>query len=463
VHGEHRQVVHGIADELLARIDRLGGLNKPHVSFGKIQAQAYDTAAYKCAADDLLLGHSVEILFHALGAGVVMDRDDTIRALIVETKSGRAAVIGRMFIDCSGDGDLAAWAGAPFEHGDGHGGMLYPTMMFRLNGVDPAAAGEAWTTIPALMDDAERRGVNFPRKGAIVRPQKNPIEWRVNVTQMKRPDGSALDGTNALPAGSPDDVAMALSFAIGLLSPGQTARFEILLSEDGASVLAHKALSLEVKYALRTGTRDVKIKPIAKKPSLQDTRRGYVLEDACRKRQRTKAPQLGEQTKEQKPPCSNLNVSHAAFPSDRTVRLREHVQYIALRSLSRKIARNSLFPECQRRALLRSTPTKAEIVEAARETRPADRKQLPPTSHRPACRIQAFPVSLDGPGCFVYAHGPAGLCRRSASCRLCCCVATWQEMRTAAGWCSWGTHFRPTCSIPTTGTAPASTPPCAII
>ncbi len=42
------------------RIDRLGGLNKPHVSFGKIQAQAYDTAAYKCAADDLLLGHGTE-------------------------------------------------------------------------------------------------------------------------------------------------------------------------------------------------------------------------------------------------------------------------------------------------------------------------------------------------------------------------------------------------------------------
>ena len=197
VHGEHRQVVHGIADELLARIDRLGGLNKPHVAFGKIQAQAYDTAAYKCAADDLLLGHGAEILFHALGAGVVMDADDTIRALIVETKSGRAAVIGRIFIDCSGDGDLAAWAGAPFERGDGHGGMLYPTMMFRLNGVDPAAAGEAWTTIPALMDEAEQRGVKFPRKGAIVRPQKNPIEWRVNVTQMKKPDGSALDGTDA--------------------------------------------------------------------------------------------------------------------------------------------------------------------------------------------------------------------------------------------------------------------------
>ena len=63
--------------------------------------------------------------------------------------------------------------------------MLYPTMMFRLNGVDAALAGEAWRTIPELMDAAEKRGVKFPRKGAIVRPQKHPNEWRVNVTQVK--------------------------------------------------------------------------------------------------------------------------------------------------------------------------------------------------------------------------------------------------------------------------------------
>src|SRR5258707_859658 len=162
VHGEIRQVGHGAADELLSRIDRLGGLNTPHVGFGKIAAQAYDTAAYKCAADDLLLGHGVDILFHALGAGVVMDTEASIRALIVETKSGRQAAIGRIFIDCSGDGDLAAWAGAPFEHGDGAGGMLYPTMMFRLYGVDPKAAGEAWQTTPDLMDEAERRCAKVP-------------------------------------------------------------------------------------------------------------------------------------------------------------------------------------------------------------------------------------------------------------------------------------------------------------
>src|SRR3569833_47214 len=50
VHGEHRQVVHGVADDLLARIARLGGLNAPPSGFGtKIMAQAYDTAAFKCA------------------------------------------------------------------------------------------------------------------------------------------------------------------------------------------------------------------------------------------------------------------------------------------------------------------------------------------------------------------------------------------------------------------------------
>jgi hypothetical protein len=196
VHGDIRQVVHGVADDLLARIATLGGLNEPHLIFGKTKAQAYDTAAYKCAADDLLLSRKVEILFHAFAAGVAMV-GETISALFVETKSGRVAARAKIFIDCSGDGDLAAFAGAPFDVGDDEGNMLYPTMMFRLNNVDPAKAGEAWKTIPLLMQDAERRGVSFPRKGAIVRPQKHSVEWRVNVTQLKGGNGRALDGTDA--------------------------------------------------------------------------------------------------------------------------------------------------------------------------------------------------------------------------------------------------------------------------
>src|SRR3979490_2145015 len=195
VHGEMHRVVRGIASDLLARIDRLGGLNAPHLILGKILAQAYDTAAYKIAADDLLAAHQVDILFHALGAGVVMQDERRINAIMVETKAGRQAVRAGIFIDCSGDGDLAAWAGARFEVGDNAGSMLYPSMMFRLNGIDPSKAGDAWRTIPALMEKAEAAGTHhFPRKAAIVRPQQSPIEWRVNFTQLARADGTAIKG-----------------------------------------------------------------------------------------------------------------------------------------------------------------------------------------------------------------------------------------------------------------------------
>jgi hypothetical protein len=193
VFGEIKQVVHGIADGLLSRIDALGGLNKPHLVFGKTYAQAYDTAAHKIAADALLGNAKVHTLFHALAVGVAMASDTRIDALLIETKSGRMAMRGHVFIDCSGDGDLAAFAGAAFEKGD----MLYPTMMFRIANVDAEKAGEAWQRIPELMREAEARGATFPRKGAIVRPQRHTSEWRVNVTQVKHPDGRAIDGSNA--------------------------------------------------------------------------------------------------------------------------------------------------------------------------------------------------------------------------------------------------------------------------
>jgi hypothetical protein len=200
VFGQMHRVVQGIASDLLARIDRLGGLNAPHLILGKIFAQAYDTAAYKIAADDLLAHHKVNILFHALGAGVVMHDDHRVDALLVETKAGRQAVRASIYIDCSGDGDLAAWAGAPFEVGDNAGSMLYPSMMFRLNGIDPDKAGDAWRTIPMLMEKAAAAGRHFPRKGAIVRPQKSGVEWRVNFTQLARSDGRAINGIE------PDDL-----------------------------------------------------------------------------------------------------------------------------------------------------------------------------------------------------------------------------------------------------------------
>lgn len=197
--GRMEQVVHGIADDLLDGISRLDGLKEPHTVFGKIQAQAYDTAAYKLAADQLLLDAGVKILFHSLGAGVLMGTERQIDTLFIETKSGRRAVRGRVFVDGSGDGDLAAWAGAPYELGDGAGSMMFPSTMFRINDVDRnAEAARAWEPIAGMMLAATRdTGRQFPRQIPIIRPQKHGIEWRANITQVGNKDGTAVDGTDA--------------------------------------------------------------------------------------------------------------------------------------------------------------------------------------------------------------------------------------------------------------------------
>jgi hypothetical protein len=199
-YGQDIRVIRGLADELLDRLAKLDGLNQPHLTIADgIAAQAFDISAYKIAADELVTGSGARILFHAMAVGAVISGEgDRVEAILIESKSGRAAVRGRFFIDASGDGDLAAWAGVPWEKAPPAGGMMYPSLMFRINAVDVTAAGPApWRTVERLMDEAERAGTHaFPRKKPIVRPQRNPLEWRANLTQLRREDGGAIDGTD---------------------------------------------------------------------------------------------------------------------------------------------------------------------------------------------------------------------------------------------------------------------------
>ncbi|GGA60864.1 membrane protein [Pseudoclavibacter endophyticus] len=196
VWGVDVQSVHGYADELLERMVEMEGLNEPHLSVdNRIQALSYDISALKIAADELVLGAGAEVLFHTSVVAVTMLDDATIDAVVVESKSGRGAVRGRFFIDGSGDGDVAAWSGAPYERSER---LMYPSLMFRINGVHPDEAGPAWKTVRQLMEAAEAAGTHsFPRKKPIVRPQRNPLEWRSNLTQLSNEDGSPVDGTDA--------------------------------------------------------------------------------------------------------------------------------------------------------------------------------------------------------------------------------------------------------------------------
>lgn len=195
IHGEDARVIRGLADELLDRLARMDALSAPHMSVdNRIMAQAFDISAYKIVLDDMLVSAGAELLFHTSVQGVVLGADRTIDGVVVESKSGAGLVRGRIFIDGSGDADLAAWAGAPFERSE-H--LLYPSLMFRINGVHPEEAGQAWRAVRRLMEEAEAAGTHrFPRKKPIVRPQRNPLEWRSNLTQLSNEDGSAIDGTD---------------------------------------------------------------------------------------------------------------------------------------------------------------------------------------------------------------------------------------------------------------------------
>jgi len=200
INGSIQQIVHGVADDILDRLQRLDGLKEPHVVPGpgglKTGAQAYDTAAYKVAADDLLLSAGVDVRFHAVAVGAVVE-DGKIAAVLVETKSGRKAVAAEMFIDCSGDADLAAWAGAPFEKGGADGFMAYPTMMFRIGNVDTdLAMAEGRPNLKSLIAEGNESGrYTLPRKAGIINAQAHEGEWRANLTQISR-GGAPVDGSD---------------------------------------------------------------------------------------------------------------------------------------------------------------------------------------------------------------------------------------------------------------------------
>lgn len=84
----------------------------------------------------------VRPLFHALAANALVE-DRVLKGVVIESKSGRHAVLAERIVDCSGDADVAARAGVPFVKGDAEGRMLPVSLTFIIRGID-AAQYKAW-------------------------------------------------------------------------------------------------------------------------------------------------------------------------------------------------------------------------------------------------------------------------------------------------------------------------------
>lgn len=96
----------------------------------------FTAAIAALAAEDILLDAGVRILYHHTVTGCVKD-GKRISALTVHSKSGFNTVKGKMFVDCTGDADLAALAGVPFEYGDENGLCQPMTTCFKLGNLKP--------------------------------------------------------------------------------------------------------------------------------------------------------------------------------------------------------------------------------------------------------------------------------------------------------------------------------------
>ncbi len=86
--------------------------------------------------DRLVVESGAHILFHSRVAGVEKSAYDTVDALIVANKNGLTAYKAKVYVDASGDGDVATWAGAEYMKGDAEGFLQKSTLCFSVAGVD---------------------------------------------------------------------------------------------------------------------------------------------------------------------------------------------------------------------------------------------------------------------------------------------------------------------------------------
>lgn len=116
-------------------------LAKDHLDWTPIDAERL-----KRVYDDLVAEAGAEVLFHTQMAQVDAV-DGVVKAAILCNKGGMTAVTATVFIDCTGDADVATWAGADYRKGNAEGKRLMPaTHCFTLCNVDE----DAYRHMPTL-------------------------------------------------------------------------------------------------------------------------------------------------------------------------------------------------------------------------------------------------------------------------------------------------------------------------
>jgi len=169
---EALQTVKGIPAEYIAELVRLGGIadmdnyakQVPHdAAKGDLPyCIGFDPEAAKVAMLNLIRKEGVSLRLHSWIAAPMRD-GSRVTGVVVESKSGRQAIAADVVVDATGDGDLAAAAGAPFMSPASQGDRMDMSLMYRLGGV-PASVTDSFGGI-RIGDRVVRWGPGFGGDG----------------------------------------------------------------------------------------------------------------------------------------------------------------------------------------------------------------------------------------------------------------------------------------------------------
>ena len=129
-------VVKGIVDELVHRLkERKGGVGYLKYPFWGLDVP-YDPEILQMVALEMLQEEGVKMLFHTFASDALV-HDGKVKGVVIQNKSGRRIILAKRTIDCTGDADIAAWAGVPFQKGRSEDGlMMGASFQFMLQNVD---------------------------------------------------------------------------------------------------------------------------------------------------------------------------------------------------------------------------------------------------------------------------------------------------------------------------------------
>lgn len=153
---------------------------------------------------DMLKDAGVTVLLYTFVCGVVMD-GNRLTGVITESKSGRRVFSAKAFVDGTGDGDVAAFAGVPYTKGRETDGKMQPvTLMFKVAGVDTDRAvflgsfESTYQTEKGELQALAKTNIPYPAGHLLVYPTTLPGIVTCNMTNCTDIDGtSAEDLTKA--------------------------------------------------------------------------------------------------------------------------------------------------------------------------------------------------------------------------------------------------------------------------